>query len=33
MRPAGKQLTSMNIESASSIFTGEPAAELGRQFR
>ena len=30
--PAGKQLTSINIESASSIFTGAPAANLGGSF-
>ena len=30
--PAGKQLTSVNIQSASSIFTGAPAENLGGSF-
>ena len=30
--PTGKELTSVNIESASSIFTGEPAQNLGGSF-
>ena len=30
--PVGKQLTSVNIQSASSIFTGEPAQNLGGSF-
>ena len=30
--PAGKELTSINIESAASIFTGDPAQNLGGSF-